>query len=48
MRTEKEIKEALIDVRHKIWRNDEDVYTWEKVKKYLDWVLSGEETKATN
>lgn len=43
MRTEQEIKDKLIFVRHKIWQNGSDVDIWYKVKQYLDWVLSQSE-----
>lgn len=39
MKTEKEIKDKLIFVRHKIWRNGYDSNVWEKVEEYLNWVL---------
>ena len=42
MRSEEEIKEYLMFVNHKVWRNGNEVYKYEIIKDTLNWVLNKE------
>lgn len=39
MKSKEEVEEQLYYVRHQIYKNGKDVNVWEKVEKYLKWVI---------
>lgn len=45
MRSEEEIKEYLMFVKHKVWQNGSDVYKYEIIQDTLNWILNKKEGK---
>lgn len=45
MRTKKEIEERIKFINRQIWKNDNNLYTWCKLKEYLEWVIEPKKKK---